>query len=77
MAVPTIIRADKFGAFIGVVNTTFTPEFTARFQLYAAGDAGDALLLVRESAWDEEAGAVEAWEAWRKEARLLVDLGDM
>ena len=78
MAVPTIIRADNIGKWFGAVVTTFVPEFTARFQLYLRGDDKPMeMMLVRDEAFSSEKAAYGMFNAWRIEAALLIEAGDM
>lgn len=74
----TMIRHQSIGNKIGVVLTEFGRQpFTAHFQLYMQSKDTGSGLLVRSDPYDDEAGAIQMFEAWQKEAALLVAAGDM
>jgi hypothetical protein len=74
----TMIRHRQIGKHVGVVITTSHSNlYEAHFQLYMAGMPGAATLMMASTGWNDEAGAIENFDAWVTEANLLVACGDM
>ena len=78
----TMIRHQQIGKNIGVVITSNhalgrgLSDFTATFQIYMQSMDPATGLLVRSEPFSDEAGAIAMFEAWVKEIKLLVELGD-
>lgn len=75
---PTTIRSKRIGHYLGTVVSVLNEPFAVWFQLYHLGDSLDLPgFMVREDRYDNELDAVAMFEAWEKEAELLVAAGDM
>lgn len=77
---PTTIRSKQIGSYLGTVVSILNEPFAVWFQLYDLGRGIEPKLpgyIVREDRYDNELDAVAFFEAWAKEAALLVKLGDM
>ena len=77
---PTTIRSEQIGHYLGTVVSILNEPFAVWFQLYDLGTGIEPKLpgfMVREDRYDNEPDAVAKFEAWAKEAKLLVAAGDM
>lgn len=77
---PTTIRSKQVGHYLGTVVSILNEPFAVWFQLYDLGGGIEPKLpgyIVREDRYDNELDAVAFFEAWAKEADLLVAAGDM
>jgi len=65
---PTVIRHAILPHAVGMVITVSTPSaFTAHFHVYEVYRNYATGLSESFGSWNEEAGAVEAFEAWVRE----------
>lgn len=75
---PTTIRSRRIGNKMATVVSILNEPFAVWFQLYQLGDSLDLPgFMIREDRYDNELDAVAMFEAWAKEAKLLVAAGDM
>jgi len=77
MARPTTIISEVIGNKLGTVVTVLNP-WSVWFQLYDLNENGTLPgFMMREKEYETELDATAMFEAWKKEAKLLVAAGDM